>query len=324
MKLAKKGNPDKAFSELFKTGAIMKGDDPRLDMRWLPTGIPQLDAITGGGIPYNRVVSIVGPESTGKTLLSQYIAAASQKTDRPEVLLMDFEHSFDRSWWTQSGVDMAKLMVSQPFFGEDGIDTMVAALRASDQIGCVILDSIPTMIPKIVIEADSTSDKFVGRLPDLCNRMLAVMMPLIHNIVFVHTNQMRANIGGHEEIYPGGYGLRHGTHVRLRTRRNGWIKEGNERIGYPMEISIPKNKCGIPQGECEIPFYFKGQMDLIQSYIDEATQTGIIAERLPWYQWHEEKWLGKQQMRDFFVENKGMFVLLRTEIEAREPQDESA
>lgn len=311
--MAKKKN---AVSDLLKSGDLMMGDDPRLDMRWLPTGIPQLDAITGGGIPYNRVVAIVGAESTGKTVLLQHIAAAVQKTDRPYFLLVDCERSYDRAWWMASGVDPAKLMVSQPVFGEQAIDVMTASLQASDQIGGVGLDSIPAMVPKIIVEADSAEDKFVGRLPALVNVMLARMTPLIRNCVFVHCNQMRANIGGHEEIYPGGLGLKHGTHLRLRTRRDGWIKEGTERVGFPMEILVPKNKCGIPYGECQISFRFRGQLDLVQSYLDEAIQQRVIQERIPFYIWEEvdQKWHGKQQMRDYFVENKGALTLLRSRL----------
>jgi hypothetical protein len=148
--------------------------------------------------------------------------------------------------------------------------------------------------------------------------MLAVMSPLTHDVVFVHCNQMRANIGGYEEIYPGGYALKHGTHLRLRTRREGWIKEGAERIGFTMEVSVGKNKVGIPYGECQIGFRFKGQLDLISAWCDQGISMKLIAERIPWYEWQGQKWMGKGQMREYFTDNKGAFALLKKEIEKTE------
>src|ERR1700682_1875954 len=305
--MATKKQTGDEVAKLLKSGALMRGTDPRLDMRWLPTGIPQLDAITGGGIPYNRVVSLVGPESTGKTAVMQYIAAAVQKTDRPYFLLMDLEHSFDRDWWVASGVDPAKLYVSQPVFGEEAIDIMATTLQNDLSVGGVGLDSIPAMIPKVIMEADTSEQKFVGQHPVLVNRMLAVLSPLIHDVVFVHCNQMRANIGGYEETYPGGLGLKHGTHLRIRTRREGWLKDGSERTGFILEMSVAKNKCGIPYGECQVNFSFRGMMDLVQSYLDEALSQKVILDRSPWYEFPELelKWMGKAQMREDFAEDKG-------------------
>jgi hypothetical protein len=104
--------------------------------------------------------------------------------------------------------------------------------------------------------------------------------------------------------------------MRLRTRREGWLKEGTERVGFQMEIINSKNKCGVPYGECQIGFRFKGQMDLVQSFIDEAINQKVITERLPYYRWEEtgEQWMGKTQMRDFFVGNKGALVLLQSKL----------
>lgn len=315
--MAKKSTGD-PVKDMLKSGQLMKGTDSRLDIRRLPTGIPQLDAIVGGGIPYNRVVALVGPESTGKTAVMQYIATAVQKTERPYFLLMDMEKSYDRDWWVASGVDPDRLYVSQPTFGEEAIDIMAGVLRNDPTVGGVGLDSIPTMIPKIIMEADTAEDKFVGQHPVLIGRMLAVLSPLIHDVVFVHCNQMRANIGGYEEIYPGGYGLKHGTHLRLRTRREGWLKEGTERVGFTLEIQVPKNKVGTPYGECQIGFRFKGQMDLISSYIDEAVSQDVIVATLPYYKWPEieEQWMGKANMRQFFVDQPAALVLLKSKLKS--------
>lgn len=54
----------------------------------IPTGIPQLDAVTGGGITRGRIVEIYGNEGSGKTALALHLA---QQTGGP-VLYADADH----------------------------------------------------------------------------------------------------------------------------------------------------------------------------------------------------------------------------------------
>ena len=58
-----------------------------------PTGIAGLDAITGGGLPRDRVTLVAGGAGTGKTLLGlQFLAAGAQQYGEPGVL-MTFEEA---------------------------------------------------------------------------------------------------------------------------------------------------------------------------------------------------------------------------------------
>ena len=42
----------------------------------IPTGLPQLDAVIGGGVPRGRIVEIFGAEGSGKTALALHLAAS--------------------------------------------------------------------------------------------------------------------------------------------------------------------------------------------------------------------------------------------------------
>ena len=58
-----------------------------------PTGIAGLDAITGGGLPRDRVTLVAGGAGTGKTLLGlQFLAAGARQHGEPGVL-MTFEEA---------------------------------------------------------------------------------------------------------------------------------------------------------------------------------------------------------------------------------------
>ena len=79
---------------------------PRPQM--LPTGIAEVDAITGG-LPCGRLTEICGPASSGKTsLLMATIAAATRRAET--CVLIDASDSFDPASGTAAGMDFNKLL----------------------------------------------------------------------------------------------------------------------------------------------------------------------------------------------------------------------
>lgn len=314
-----KTNP--TIQKLLDDGLVMKGNDPRLVIRRLPTIIPGFDDLLGGGWPAGRYTQIVGPESTCKTVLLQYaVASQQQDLNRPLCLVIDYERSYDASWWAASGVNTDELLVSQPMYGEEGIDVIIATIAASDvsdtKLGLVGVDSVAAMYPRAMVEPDKGSEqKFMGAHAKLVAQFFAMVTPQIDDIVMILLNQMRANIGGYEEIYPGGWAMRHGNHVTLRTRRDEWLKDGDTRIGFVIEIINKKNKVGgVQNNSLLIPFKFKGQIDMIQSYIDEALERKIIIARAPYYTWESIKKMGKGAIRQHFMDNPEDFEKLKEQL----------
>ena len=312
--------PPKAASSidsLLDAGLIMYGNDPRLEIRRLPTIIPGFDDLLGGGWPAGRYTQIVGPESTCKTVLLQYAVASQQQSkDKPVCLVMDHERSYDAAWWAVSGVDTSKLLVSQPMFGEEGIDVILATIQAESKLGLVGVDSIAAMFPRAMVEPEKGSEQhFMGAHAKMVSKFFAMMTPQMDDIVFILLNQMRANIQGHEEIYPGGWAMRHSNHITLRTRRADWLKEGETRVGIVIEVINKKNKTGGIQGDSLlIPFRFKGQIDMIQSYIDEALEKKIIVSRVPFYEYDTKKFMGKAKLRQHFMDDEESFNLLKEQL----------
>ena len=131
----------------FKSGAMTLGDSDELRIERLGFGITPLDEITGGGIPYGTCALVVGPESTGKTILAQYLIKQQQQTDKPNVLYLDAERTYDRDWWEQTGIDVSKLYVARVATAEDYIDLAIDVLRDDAELGMIVLDSIAALPP---------------------------------------------------------------------------------------------------------------------------------------------------------------------------------
>jgi recombination protein RecA len=317
----KKAMPDiKDIDALKKAGLIRMGDDHHFDHHFVPTGIPALDALMGGGMARGKCTMNYGEESAGKTIIAQKAIAAVQQTETPLALYMDMERSFDEEWWKQSGVDTEKLLVSDPLTAEDAIDVMRGTLLSTKELGIIVCDSLGAMVPapEMDEERSSTQSSQPGGQAKVIAKMYRQLLPLLENrVIFLATNQMRANIGGHNDLaaLPGGYAARHYSHVILKTRRSEWITDQTTkgRLGFYMEISSRKNKlCTTPDGETiSIPFMFGSQIDWTTTYLEDAIKAKVIVRKGPYYQWGGASYMGMQNLRNFFTENPDEMDALR-------------
>src|SRR3990167_4237861 len=117
------------LDEMLNDGRLMRGDDERLIVQRIPIGIPDLDDILNGGIPRHRITIINGQYSSGKTILLQLLMKNAIDNGL-QVAYIDTEQTYDPIWWSQIGLPLDKLLVSQPVIGEDAFDIAVALVKS--------------------------------------------------------------------------------------------------------------------------------------------------------------------------------------------------
>ena len=315
--------PDpKSLEQMMKEGLIKKGSDKSFEYDRFPIGIAPIDELIGGGLPSGRNILLYGPESTGKTLLAQYFSRTIQKTSKPRIVYVDNEGTYDETWWKQSGVDTEELMVSRPVTAEETTNMFVGLLRNLDDLGMIIVDSIAAMVPAVIEDPKKPAEETnqPGRLAHVVTMMYQKIehMLITNGVILVTMNQMRANIGGYDELgaLPGGKAQRHYSHIILRTARESWIKDGEKKIGFNMEIESKKNKtCSVPDGTTiSVPFLAAGQIDMLTVYIEEGIKTGIIAKAGPYFKTAGKSFLGKDNLRQFFLDSPDEMALLENNI----------
>lgn len=320
------------LAQMKRSGVIKMGDSEDLISERIPFGIAPLDELTGGGLPRGKGVQFFGEESTGKTLLIQYAIAAIQRSSTPDVLVMDQENTFDEAWWQQSGVDTQKLMVSRTDTAEQAIDVIRGVLSAmgpkaaveNRTLGAIVIDSIAALIPQVEMDEEKSSED--KRQPGAQAKSITLMYHQIggtnlgNQVVLLSSNQLRDSVGYASEMsaLPGGRANRHYNHIFLRTRRAEWIKDGNQTIGYQMEIISRKNKtCKTPDGtSITLPILADSQVNFTMTYIEEGRRLGFITSRGPYYYFGEVQQLGMQAMRTFFNDTPAAFEQLRVMVDA--------
>lgn len=128
---------DKPIQQLIKQldrqlgkGTLMRlGDAKHLQIATLSTGIPELDTILGSGLPKGRIIEIFGPESSGKTTLALHAIAQAQQAGGTAAFI-DTEHALDPDYAKALGVDIDKLLVSQPDSGEMALSVVESLVES--------------------------------------------------------------------------------------------------------------------------------------------------------------------------------------------------
>src|ERR687896_2213918 len=137
----------------FGKGSIMKMGDEEfsVSVAAIPTGALSLDLALGvGGCPRGRIVEVFGPESSGKTTLLYHLIAEAQKLGGV-CAFIDAEHAMDPLYAQNLGVNIDELLVSQPDYGEQGLEIADMLVR-SGAVDVVAIDSVAALTPRAELE----------------------------------------------------------------------------------------------------------------------------------------------------------------------------
>lgn len=134
------------------------------NMPWLPSRSLVMNWVTGGGIPFGKVLELFGQESSGKSLVALDFLAICQKLGGWG-MWVDAESSYSKDWWTINGIDLDKVLV----FHENAIEVIsdwtietARALRKKlthNEPILYVLDSIAALDTIERLEMEQTDEK---------------------------------------------------------------------------------------------------------------------------------------------------------------------
>ena len=210
----------------FGKGTIMRlGADAAVsDVPVISTGSMSLDIALGiYGLPKGRIVEIFGPESSGKTTLCLHVIANAQAAGG-NAAIIDVEHALDPVYAQKIGVDVDKLVVSQPDCGEDALNIADTLIR-SNSLDVLVVDSVAALVPRAEIEGQM-GDSHVGLQARLMSQALRKLTGAASKskTCVIFTNQIREKIGvmyGNPETTPGGNALKFYASIRMDIQIHG-------------------------------------------------------------------------------------------------------
>lgn len=288
---------DKVLAKLekdFGKGTIVLASGENMNVDAISTGSLALDLATGiGGYPQGRIVEIYGPESSGKTTLClTAIREAQIKFPDKMAAIIDMEHALDLGYAQSLGVDLAKLHISQPDYGEAALE-VARQLISTKGYSIIVIDSVAALIPKSELEGE-VGDASMGKQARMMSQSLRMLSPSVENTdtLLMFTNQLRDKIGvmfGSPETTTGGNALKFYASMRLDIRKIATNKDEDVSVSNRVKVKIAKNKMSAPFRIVEFNILFGEGIDRADELLTMAVDMGIVKKAGSWFSYGNDR-----------------------------------
>ena len=295
---------------------------------WVPTGIPQLDLIMGGGLPAGRLTTIIGKKSAGKSTLTVSLLSQIQQLGGIAVGL-DVERSNLKTRCEAQGLDMRRYIATQPesldsFEREDLVtgkkirvkgafdimESLIKAIRKVDQTALVgiVLDSVAGSAVASEL-GGSVGDATMGKHARVLSQAFRKIMPTVHdmNIAFVLVNQLKEKIGvmyGSPDTYIGKNPIDFHSAITMQLSQAGLHPDkAKDPEGIVTRCKVSKNKVGKPFGEATWTTFFDRGIDRLWESITFLYDQGRLGAAAGYYQWEDKKYR-KTQLYEYARSNQ--------------------
>lgn len=312
-----------AINKKYGSGSIMTlGDTRPVATNLLSTGSLMIDKLLGGGIAFGRVTELYGVESSGKSTLCLHIAAECQKNGGT-VAYIDTENALDTKYAAQLGVDVQKLIFSQPDSAEQALE-IVDMLAQSGKVNLIVLDSVAALAPQAELDGEM-SDMTIGLVARLLSKSLRKITHTLNekNCAVIFINQLRDKIStgfsmGPSEGTPGGRALKFFASQRIELRKTTAIKEGADVVGTKVKVKIVKNKISPPMKTCEIPLIFGKGFSGGDEVLDLALEFGLCLQSGAFYTSYDgQRFQGKAKLKTYYEEHPDLFEELKNIVKSK-------
>lgn len=313
---------DKLIKEAEKSFGCYTGlgSDPNAIVKKVPTGIEFFDNIVAGGLRRGAIHLFSGGFASGKTFMSQKAIAELQKiNDKAICVYIDAEHRYDPEWFKLTGVQLDKLIVQRPNYGEQAMDLVIFWCKNNADI--IVVDSLAALVP-LAEEEESNEKQSMGLQARMLGKAFRKITPVNLNSVIICINQQRQEIGnvynrGIQHKMPGGEAQYFYASLIVDVRRGEYKLDDNGRkIGHQINCLVTKCNYAPPFGTCKIPLVYKtGSVDIIGAIVNVAIDEGLITKKGGWYYPKEgEVVQGLESLCVYYKEHQDEFTDLKSKV----------
>lgn len=320
------------FSEILNKKKKEWGDDiMNIQSRGskIPLSSPLLNWSLYGGIPRDKITEFFGAPGSGKStsaidicktayevfqkehqakldVLRDKVAKGDKKASieledlidqgPKKVFYLDLEHSFDEDWSKVLGINKDHIYIMQPPDAPaEEILQMVQDMICTGEVGILVLDSIPSLVPRSELEKDY-GERTVASLANLLTVFCRKIVPILtrYGCTLLVINQIRDNMDNpYVTKTPGGQALKFYASLRVEFRQGNPIDFlGNELpmstedpAGFIIKTKIAKQK-SAPNNRKSASYFLmctKGIMPMFDYAQLAIKKYNIISKSGAWF-----------------------------------------
>lgn len=303
------------LNKQFGKGSIGSLDElGEKDVEFIDSGSMSLNGALNGGWAKNRIIELLGWESSGKTTIALEACAAVQ-AEGGTILYVDAEYALDPAYCKALGLDMydESFILYQPENFENGMHAIIEMVR-SGGIDLFVLDSVASLRPKKEIDGE-VGDQVIGLQAKLMSQSMPKLIQLCQKTetTGMFINQFRHKIGvmmGDTKTTPGGNALKFYASQRATITRIGSEKDSDgDRISNQTKIEVTKNKVGKPFQKTTVIITFGEGLDRVKEAIGLGIQFGVIKRSGSWFSYIEENGeaiklgQGQEKVKTMLIDN---------------------
>lgn len=259
---------------------------------YMDTGSYMLNALVSGsifgGIPNNKVASIAGETTTGKTFFALGIIKHFLDTNPTGgVLYFDTEAAITNEMMTERGIDTNRVIISEPITIEafrikcvSFLDKYAAHPEKSRPPLLIVLDSLGALSNENEIASASGEIKAdVGRQAKLIKgafRVLRLKLAAL-KVPMIVTNHVYEKIGSYvpTKEQSGGSGLKFTSDLILELSKKK-DRDGKDVVGNLITVKNWKNRMAKQDARAELRLSFATGLDRYYGLLDLGVKYNII------------------------------------------------
>lgn len=288
----------KKINKEYDNNNLIRKSDVIPAYRRLASGALGMDYVLFGGLPYGRVCVYSGKQHSGKTCAAMAELAAYQRENPDKTcIFVDVEHALDLQFQVMmNGIDQNKLFIFSPGTGMSGEQILAEILRLQlegDDIGLIVIDSIPALVTAQNLKNEFTKDTGKqGTIAKPMHKFLTEITPSLEEKqnILILINQVRVKdvLYNGAPVYsePGGDAPKFYSSVSVRFGTRTFMKGENEitgenngegATGFRLKFQITKNKTApCNRGGGFITYDYVNGMDTLHDMLDIATTFDFI------------------------------------------------
>ncbi len=281
----------KRLNKEFKNDNLIVKGDLLPETEKLPTMALGMDYPLFGGLPLGHICVYSGLPHSGKTTAAcQELAAYQRAFPDKTCVYVDAEHRLELDFQAKMNhIDLSKLTyinIPAGMSGEQVLD-LVIEMQKADDIGMIIIDSVPALLPAALLKSDMTEDPglrgtLAKKLYPFLTEMKAMLTEKRNILILINQVRDGGMVNG-IQIYkePCGLALQFMPSVAVRFGKRKFTlgdnmnacasSSGEGSDGFRLQFKITKNSTAQPtRGGGFITYRYSTGIDWLNDLIEIA------------------------------------------------------